>query len=168
MNDGADMIYLASSDFAKSSTTVAATMATANQSTNILKSAAVDLLNVSQQVNSASQTFESTADAVTNTLAELRTIVQTAKRDATMTTELVGRLEKAASTLAQAKIQADDYLKHVSDVLIKAHESFADAMARSLREGNRAWQAELSSAVLLLSGAIKNLGDTIDDIPVRK
>jgi DNA anti-recombination protein RmuC len=56
----------------------------------------------------------------------------------------------------------------VSEVLVKAHDSFAENVERTLREGNRQFQGELSSAVQLLSGAIKNLGDVIDDFSPRK
>ena len=44
----------------------------------------------------------------------------------------------------------------------------AQNIERTLREGNRQFQRELSTAVQLLSGAVKNLGDVVDDIPVRK
>ena len=57
---------------------------------------------------------------------------------------------------------------NVSDVLTKAHESFAQNVERSLREGNRQFQGELASAVQLLSGAIKNLGDLVDDLPTKR
>jgi hypothetical protein len=52
--------------------------------------------------------------------------------------------------------------------LVKAHDAFAENVERTLREGNRQFQGELSSAVQLLSGAIKNLGDVIDDFSPRK
>ena len=101
-------------------------------------------------------------------VSELKATIDNAKRDASMTSELIGRIEAATSQLARAQKQSEDYLKGVSDVLIKAHESFAQNVERTLREGNRQFQGELSSAVQLLSGAIKNLGDVVDDIPARK
>jgi hypothetical protein len=84
-----------------------------------------------------------------------------------MTSEIVGRIEAATAQLSAAQRQSEDYLKGVSEVLVKAHESFAENVERTMREGNRQFQGELSSAVQLLSGAIKNLGDVIDDIPPR-
>lgn len=70
--------------------------------------------------------------------------------------------------LSLPKTQMAEYLRGISEVLVKAHESFAENVERTLREGNRQFQAELSGAVQLLSGAIKNLGDVIDDFSPRK
>lgn len=43
--------------------------------------------------------------------------------------------------------------------------SFAENVERSLQEGNRQFQKELRDAVNLVSGAVKDLGDTLDDLP---
>lgn len=50
-------------------------------------------------------------------------------------------------------------------MLTGAHESFRDNIDKTLGEGNRKFQAELSSSVNYLSTAIKNLADVVDDIP---
>ena len=60
------------------------------------------------------------------------------------------------------------YLRGVSEVLVNAHNAFAENIERTLRAGNGQFQAELSSAVQLLSGAIKNLGDVVDKVPSRR
>jgi hypothetical protein len=85
-----------------------------------------------------------------------------------MTAQLVQKLEAASRQLAIAQEQSETYLKGVTEVLVKAHDSFRENIERTLSEGNRKFHGELSSAVNLLSGAIKNLGDVVDDIPVRR
>jgi ABC-type transporter Mla subunit MlaD len=101
-------------------------------------------------------------------VTEMRSIVENARKEASMTSEIVKTLNEAAMQLAAAEKQSEEYLKAVSDVLGKAHESFAENVTRTLREGNRQFQKELGDAVGLLSGAIKDLGDTLDDLPAKR
>ena len=72
------------------------------------------------------------------------------------------RLEAAANRLAAAGGQADRYLDGVSRVLVHAHEAFAESIERTLREANRQFQGELSQAIGLLSGAVADLGETVE------
>ncbi len=112
--------------------------------------------------------YAKTRDTFAVMVSELKATVDNAKRDASMTGEIIGRIDAAAKQLAVAQQQSEDYLKGISEVLVKAHDSFQENVERTLREGNRQFQGELSSAVQLLSGAIKNLGDVVDDIPARR
>ena len=84
-----------------------------------------------------------------------------------MSAELVDRLSAASAQLSVAQRKSEEYLKSISEVLVRAHQSFAENVERSLREGNRQFQKELSQAVGLLSGAIKDLGDTLDELPAK-
>ena len=77
-------------------------------------------------------------------------------------------LKRLLLQLASAQKQSEDYLKGVNHVLVEAHDSFAESVERTLREGNRQFQGELSRAVQLLSTAILNLGDLVDEIPARR
>ncbi len=83
-----------------------------------------------------------------------------------MTAEWVDRLHAAAGQLSSAQRKSEEYLRSVNDVLVQAHQSFADNVERTLRESNRQFQLELSQAVSLLSGAIQDLGDMLDNAPV--
>ena len=108
------------------------------------------------------------ANAVFATMVtDLRDTVMAAKRDASLSAALVDRLQAAAERLGAAQTRADDYLNGVTRVLDQAHQAFADNMERTLRESNRQFQSELGRAVGLLSGAIEDLGQTVEDIAAR-
>jgi len=98
-------------------------------------------------------------------VGELKLTVENAKRDAAMTSELISRIQAATKELGAAQQQSEGYLKGVSAALVGAHESFRDNIDKTLGEGNRKFQKELSDSVGLLSSAIKNLGDVLDAIP---
>jgi hypothetical protein len=98
-------------------------------------------------------------------VSELRAVVDTAKRDVTLTAQLVASLDGAAGKLAQVQRQADDYLNGVTETLATTHEAFASSVASTLSQGNAAFHKELATAVGMLRSAIQDLGDTLDTVP---
>ncbi len=101
-------------------------------------------------------------------LGDLKTVMENARREASLTSELVARMEAAGSALAGAQGEARDYLEGVSRVLAEAHGSFADNLERTLRQGNTQFHKELATAVDYLKGAIEELGDTLETLASRK
>ncbi len=168
MNSGAETLYVAASDFAKAGQGVADTMRASTVALEAIKAASGQLTMATDGARGVLEDYGRTRDTFAVMVSELKLTIDTAKREASMTTEFVSRIEAATAQLSAAQKQSEDYLKNVSDVLTKAHESFAQNVERSLREGNRQFQGELSAAVQLLSGAIKNLGDLVDDLPTKR
>ncbi len=101
-------------------------------------------------------------------LTELNATVGNAKREVGMTTELINQIEAATRQLVLAQGQSEEYLSGINEVLVKVHEEFTRNMERSLSEGNRQFQQDLNTSVNMVSGAIKDLGETLDDLPRRK
>lgn len=168
MNSGAEKLLSASTEFAKSGQAVSETMKAATSATESIRAASGQLSIAADGVKATIAEYAKTRDAFATMIADLKETFETAKKDAGMTTQLVQKLEAASRQLAIAQEQSETYLKGVTEVLVKAHDSFRENVERTLSEGNRKFHGELSSAVNLLSGAIKNLGDVVDDIPVRR
>jgi hypothetical protein len=168
MNSGAETLYVAASDFAMAGQGVADTMRASTAAVEAIKGASGQLTLATDGARSLFADYGKTRDTFALMVSELKQTIDNAKREASMTSEIIGRIEAAAAQLGTAQKESEEYLKGVSEVLVKAHDSFAENVERTLREGNRQFQGELSSAVQLLSGAIKNLGDVIDDFSPRK
>lgn len=168
MNSGAETLYVAASDFAKAGQGVSDTMKASTAAVEAIKGASGQLTLATDGARSLFADYGKTRDTFALMVSELKQTIDNAKREASMTSEIIGRIEAAAAQLGNAQKESEEYLRGVSDVLVKAHDSFAENVERSLREGNRQFQAELTTAVGLLSGAIKNLGDVIDDFSPRK
>jgi len=168
MNSGAETLYVAASDFAKAGQGVSDTMKASTAAVEAIKGASGQLTLATDGARSLFADYGKTRDTFALMVTELKQTVENAKREASMTSEIIGKFEAAAAQLSAAQKESEEYLRGVSEVLVKAHDSFAESIERTMREGNRAFQGELSSAVQLLSGAIKNLGDTIDDFSPRK
>jgi len=168
MNSGAETLFVAATDFAKAGQGVSETMRASVTATEAIKAASTQLTMATDGARAIFADYGKTRDTFALMVAELKETIDNAKRDASMTSEIIGRIETAAQHLAVAQKQSEEYLQGVSEVLVKAHESFQENVENTLREGNRTFQSELSSSVQLLSGAIKNLGDVVDDIPPRR
>lgn len=168
MNSGAETLFVAASDFAKAGQGVSDTMKASTAAVEAIKGASGQLTLATDGARGLFADYGKTRDTFALMVTELKQTIDNAKREASMTSEIIGRIEAAAAQLGTAQKQSEEYLRGVSEVLVKAHDSFAENIERTLREGNRQFQGELSSAVQLLSGAIKNLGDVIDDFSPRK
>lgn len=168
LNSGVETLYVAASDFAKAGSGVSETMRSTSTAIDLIKTASAQLSMATDNAKGIFADYARTRDTFATMVAELRQTFESAKKDAAMTSELVGKIQAAARELAAAQQQSEDYLKGVTEVLVGAHESFRDNIDRTLGEGNRKFQSELSNAVNLLSGAIKNLGDAVDEIPAGR
>ncbi|MBF8178403.1 anti-phage ZorAB system protein ZorA [Herminiimonas contaminans] len=168
LSSGADTVLVAANAFAKAGDGVSETMRASAVATEAIKVASAQLTMSTDGAKMIFADYAKTRDTFAIMVAELKETIDNAKRDASMTSEIIGRIEKAAQQLTIAQKQSEEYLQGVSEVLVKAHESFRENVENTLREGNRMFQTELSSSVQLLSGAIKNLGDVVDDIPPRR
>ncbi|MCX8500638.1 MAG: hypothetical protein ORO03_02950, partial [Alphaproteobacteria bacterium] len=168
MNSGAESLFVAASDFAKAGQGVADTMKASTAAVEAIKAASGQLTLATDGARSLFTDYGKTRDTFAQMVSELKQTIEIAKREASMTAEIIRGIESAAAQLGNAEKESEEYLRGVSEVLVKAHDSFAENVERTLREGNRQFQEELSSAVQLLSGAIKNLGDVIDDFSPRK
>jgi hypothetical protein len=168
MNSGAETLFVAASDFAKAGQGVSDTMKASTAAVEAIQGASGQLTLATDGARSLFADYGKTRDTFALMVTELKQTVENAKREASMTSEIISKIEAAATQLGAAQKESEEYLRGVSEVLVKAHNSFAASVEQTMREGNRAFQSELSSAVQLLSGAIKNLGDTIDDFSARK
>lgn len=168
MNLGAETLSVAASDFAKAGQGVSDTMRASTAAVEAIKGASGQLTLATDGARSLFADYGKTRDTFSLMVNELKQTIDNAKREASMTSEIIGRIEAAAAQLGTAQKESEEYLRGVSEVLVKAHDSFAENVERTLREGNRQFQGELSGAVQILSGAIKNLGDVVDDISPRK
>jgi hypothetical protein len=87
--------------------------------------------------------------------------VASAKKEASITSDVLQRIESAANKLAVAQREADEYLSQVTEVLTAAHQAFADSVKRSLNSGNREFVDAISSATKMLGATIQELESTL-------
>lgn len=95
--------------------------------------------------------------ATTTMVAELRGVVEVAKREAGLTGEALASIEKSAQQLSQAHSVLDRYVEGVSEVILDAHKAFIEGLKLANERANVDFHQKLSSAVGLLSDLIQEL-----------
>lgn len=106
-------------------------------------------------------------DALAVMVADLRATVETAKREAAVTSALVNGLQQASQKLTDAQEASVANLEEATLAIGDAHGAFAKQVEVTLREGNRVFHEELASAVGMLKGGIQDLGDVLDNLPSK-
>jgi hypothetical protein len=158
---GADTLNAASNRFAEAGASVIATMTEAAAVATQLRQLGGTMSSSSSVLQRTVEDYGKHRDAVAQMLSELRQVVDRAGREASLTADVLQRIEEAANKLGLAQREADAYLLKVNEVLANAHESFADATLRTLGRVNADFHNKLSSAVGLLSSSIQELEATI-------
>ncbi len=105
--------------------------------------------------------YRANREATASMLAELRVVVESAKREASLTQQALERINSAADKLANAQEESEDYLENISEVLATAHSSFSEGLTRTLDRANADFHTKLSTAVKLLASAIEELEVTL-------
>lgn len=130
---------------------------------------AAQLVQAADQVSSASGDlgevfgdYRATRDALAEQVRSLQLLADQVRRDASMSGEVIARIESATGKLVAAQLEADNYLSKVSEVIVVAHESFSEGMTRAVGEANREFHQALSDSVRLLREGIQELESTLD------
>jgi chromosome segregation ATPase len=146
---------------------------------SLMKTSSDGLNGTADRLNAASGVLTTALSATQQTLADqkavrdalaemvlgLRTIIETAKREATVNASLVDQLQKASQLLIQAQTATVTNLEEATQAIGDAHGAFAKQVEATLRDGNRVFHEELAQATGLLKGAIQDLGDVLDNLP---
>lgn len=130
--------------------------------------AATAMTAAAQMVGQSMDEQRRAREAIAQMVADLAATVDNARREASLTGELVGRLENAAGAFGRAGQQAESYLHGVSDVLGQAHAAFADNIEATLASGNGQFQKSVVDAVEALQGAVEELTDALARAPAGR
>ena len=162
MNSGADTLYIAASEFAKAGQGVSSTLTQASNVADKLSQAAGAVTTSAHTLESVVVDYKATRETTGQMISELRGLVESAKREAALTADVLARIEAATQKLVEAQKDADAYLEGVSRVLGESHQAFADNMRKTLGEANQQFYSQLTAATSLLREGIEELEATLD------
>jgi ABC-type transporter Mla subunit MlaD len=161
MNAGAAKLGEASRDFANAGNKVSEVLGqTVTVSTKLAETSGA-LSTGGSAIQELLRDYQNHRTTVSSLVAELRATVDAAKKEATLTADILNRIENSAQRLSTAQLQADEYLDGVSRVLGDAHSSFATEVKRTLDKANNQFHEKLASATGLLHSSVEELGVTL-------
>lgn len=161
MNTGAELLGAASRDFASAGERVTNVMDQAGSVASKLTEASGSLTSGAAALQQQLRDYQVHREAMSAMVGELRATVEAAKREASLSADILSRIEGSATRLGEAQTAATDYLENVSRVLADAHNSFATEVKRTLGIANNEFHTKLSTAVGLLNGAVEELEITL-------
>jgi len=167
MASGAELLYASSSELAKSAASATASIAKLCDAIDRFEGANCSLERSVTATARTVDNYEKDRNAFAETLSGLKLVLNNAKREASVTSEMLAGIQGAAAQLANAGLQSEAYLGKVNDVLAKAHMSFAENIDKTLNHGNSRFHVELAKAVDLLAGGIRDLEDVLSAVPAR-
>lgn len=168
MNNGANTLSAATGTFSRSVEGLTGVTEKITGTTDKLNLAANALNGATQASMQVINDYRTTRDTFAAIVADLKSTIENAKKEASMTSSILASLDAATAKLGAAQKDAEDYLHGVTEVLAEAHGVFAENIERTLRKGNSEFHKELAEATNLLRGAIQDLGDTLDAAVVRR
>lgn len=161
LNDGATQVNTASRNFTSASENVTGAMNQATSLTTKLTSLSGDMAVAATSLQQGIQDYKAHRDTMGKLVSDLNGLVANASADVSITSDVLRRIEAATKALGNAQGQTEQFMNGVATVLAKAHESFREAMLKTVRENNHEFHAKLSSAVALLGNSIKELDDVL-------
>ncbi len=167
LSDGADQVNTASQNFTAASDKVSSAMNQASTVTTKLTDLTTSLTVAASSLQQGIQDYKAHRESVGKLVSDLNGLVANAKTDVSITSDVLRRIEATAKELTKAQTQMEQFMAGVSEVLGKAHESFREAMLKTVRENNHEFQTKLSSAVAMLGVSITELDDVLSTVTTK-
>lgn len=168
MNVGADRLGAAAVSFATAGERVTGVMSLASTVSAKLTEVSGSLTTSASAVQDALRDYRTQREAVSQLLTEVRATVELARREASLTTDVLQRIEASTTKLGTAQKAADIYLNGVSQVLADSSEAFRESVQSTLSKVTYDFHTKLSHAVGLLSNSVQELEVTLSSIAPRR
>jgi len=168
MNQGAENLIIATDDFSKAGQSIAGVLHEATGVATKL-SLSADAVSISTRaMETIVGDYSTVRQQLNDMIQALKGTVESARKEASLTADVLTRIDHATQKLATAQNQADRYLTQVSEVLTNTHQEFASKMRSTLNEANQQFFQHLTDATALLRGSIEELDSALGNVSTRK
>jgi hypothetical protein len=164
VGQGAAQMQQAAERFAGAGRTVTDIFDQSKAVTMDLATAATTLARSSTDIQSVFADYRNARDGFAGLVAGLEQTIATAKRDAGMTSELVGRLQQAATVMGEAQRSANEYMGGVTDALTNAHATFSTQMLKTVSATTSSAHEQLAHATQMITETVHELDGALGDI----
>lgn len=169
MSSGAQTLERGAVAFAKAGENVTGAMTQAATVAGKMTEVSGSLTSSSSALQQVVNDYRASREATALMLAEVKNVIERAKREASLTEEILRTLNVSADKLSSAQRSLDTYLDGVSGVLAESQEAFNDGLTRTLERANTDFHKKLTAAVSLLNSALEELEITLSNVlPPRR
>jgi hypothetical protein len=165
MNGSAETLARAAGDFSNAGNRVTDVLQQAAGVSGNLREVAGSLSSSSGVLKGVMEDHSQMREKLAAMLTELQATVDGAKREASITADVLQRIEGSAQKLAIAKKDVDEFLSGVTEALATAHGDFATGLQKVVGEAHNEFYTHLSDATGLLRDAIEDLAVAVTVFP---
>jgi hypothetical protein len=134
MNNGSETLYLAASEFTNAGQSISNVFQQAEGLSQGLRQSAGSIAEASSALQGVVADHAKVREALTEMIGQMRVIIENARREASVATDVIARIEAASQGLAQAQKQAEGYLDEVTKILAATHEKYATSLSNALQD----------------------------------
>ena len=162
MNHGAADMLKAATEMARVGSTTGTALERAQGLVDQLANASGALTSSTTTLNRALEDYRTTRDSMAAMITQLNSIVDNAKKEASLTADVLTRINDATQKLKEAQLQADKYLSGISEVLTSAHQQFGAQIIGTLNNVNGEFHKHVERGTKALAGAIDELEQVVE------
>lgn len=162
LGGSADTLHLASREFTRAAQSVTSVMDKSALVADQLSNAADTVSAATGGLGDLFDDYRASRDSMLEQMHALQLLAEQVRRDASLSGDVLAKIESATASLVGAQQDAGDYLSRISEIIGVAHQSFSEGMTRAVSEANRDFHQALSDSVKLLREGIHELESTLD------
>lgn len=164
MNTGADKMRLASEQF----TTAGSSLVTVTGKTSELiaevNTTSTNMTSASSNLIELIRDYKNSQNSVNIAIETLENLIQQSKSEAGMSSKMLNDMQNMTTALDKVKMEMQEYLSEVSDVLVKSFDSFGTSVESSLNHSLLSFDNTLDQAVKRLATGVEGLGDVVENL----
>lgn len=164
MNTGAEKMRLASEQF----TTAGSSLVTVTGKTSELiaevNTTSTNMTSASSNLIELIRDYKNSQNSVNIAIETLENLIQQSKSEAGMSSKMLNDMQNMTTALDKVKMEMQEYLSEVSDVLVKSFDSFGTSVESSLNQSLVSFDNTLDQAVKRLATGVEGLGDVVENL----
>jgi len=164
MNNGAEKMRLASDRFTTAGSSFGEVAEKTSELIAQVSATSTNMTNASSNLMGLMKDYKNTQSSITTAIGALDALIQQSKSEAGMSTKLLNDMQGMTTALNQVKVEMQEYLSEVSDVLVKSFDSFGASVETSLNHSLGAFDNTLDQAVKRLATGVEGLGNVVEDL----
>lgn len=161
MNQGALTMGNAAQRFETAGGAVSTVFERSSTIADHLVTTAATLQTTANAVRQGFEQYDTTRKNVDSQVATLTSLIESAKKEAGLSKELMGDLERIVEQLRRAEVQSKEYLEQVNEALTKAFMAFGTALTNQLKSTIAETDRHLAGGVGHLNGVVQELAHAV-------
>ena len=157
MNDGALVMRDAADRFAKAGDSIGGVFDKSRVVTDQLEQTAATLQLASASVRTAFEKYDESRESVQGYVLQLQNLVENAKKEAGLSSQMLSDLERILGALQTAEKQSTDYLNQVNSVLKGSFQQFGQEMVAQVEVLKEKSDTLLTGSLGALEGAVQSM-----------